>query len=143
MSGQSKYTKTEFINFVLTELESISSTPQDATEYLKSEGLDVEEILEEGRKRLSKIRLNIEAGRTRAEMLSMEAVKDEAMKWVDKLMSSHGFSFADFIKTENLALQNRNIEGFTKDDIKNTLVQYFTLKFFEEQGKNSDGSHQG
>lgn len=142
MSGQSTYGKSEFIKFVLADLESISSTADDAKQYLASEGLNVEEILGEGRRRLSKIRLKLEASHTRAEMLSMESVKQEAMKWVDKLMGSRGFSFTDFVRTENLALQNRNIEGFTRDDIKNTLVQYFTLKFFEEQGKHSDDSHQ-
>src|SRR5258706_8879164 len=113
MSGQSRYSKTDFINFVLADLDSISSSAVDAKEYLASEGLDVNELLEKGRKRIARFRLKIDANQTRSEMLSMDALKVKAMEWVEKIMGSREFSFAEFIRTENLALQNRNIEGFT------------------------------
>ena len=142
MSGHYKYSKTEFINFVLADLDSVSATPESAREYLANEGIDVNRVLEEGRKRIRKVQLKLEALRTRSEMLSLESVKEKAIAWVDKLMAKKNFSFAEFITTEDLALQNRNIEGFTQDDIRNTLVHYYTLKFFEQK-QQPDGSHEG
>lgn len=71
-------------------------------------------------------------------MSSTAAIKQKAMEWVEKLLNDVNFSFPQFVKTENLVLQNRNLEKLTKDDIKSTLTQYYYLKFMEQENKQSN-----
>lgn len=136
MSENSKKAKTDFIRLILSHADSVSSDGKAAGQYLSSEGLNVEAIKKEGMKRLKKLQLQIEADKTRQEMKSSAGFNDKAIEFVNNLLKDINFSFPDFVRKENLVLQNRNLESFTKEDIKNTLVQYYTLKFLDE---NNDG----
>ena len=60
------------------------------------------------------------------------------MEFVEKLLSNSNFSFLEFARSENLVLQNRNLENLTPADIKKTLIKYYTLKFIEEKGKREN-----
>jgi len=127
--------KTDFIRFVMSTIEHNSSEKEKAKEYLSSQGLNVDSIVSEGLKRIKKMQLQIEADRTRNEMISAKEVKQKAAEWVDDLLSKIDFSFSELVKQEELTISFRNMESLSKEDIKNILVKHFTLKFLAEQKK--------
>lgn len=137
MSEKPKYTKADFIKFVLSTIEHDTSDKEKAREYLSSQGLDVDSIIKEGLKRIRKVQLKIEADKTRQEMLSADLVKQKAIEWVESLMSKIDFSLPEVVRQESLSVSFRNMETLTKDDIKNILVKHYTLKFLEDQKNKS------
>jgi hypothetical protein len=138
MSDYSKYSKEDFIRFVLSTFEHNSSDKAKAKEYLSSQALNVDAILSDGLKRIKKIQLKIEAEKTRNEMVSADLVKQKAVEWVDDLLGKIDFSLPALVKQEELLMSFRNVESLSKEDIKNILVKHFTLKFLEEQKKKSN-----
>lgn len=135
MSDNSKYSKADFVRFVMSTVEHVSSDKEKAKEFLSAEGLDVDSIISDGMKRLKRLKMQIEAEKTKAEMLSAEEAKQKASEWVDDLLSNIDFSLKDLVKEEELTMSFRNFEQLSKDDIKKILVKHFTLKFLEEQAK--------
>ena len=135
MSNNSKYSKADFIRFVMSAVEHESSNKEKAKEYLSAQGVDIDSMLSDSMKRLKRLRLQIAAEKTKAEMLSAEEVKQKASDWVDDLLSKIDFSLQDLVKEEELTMSFRNVEQLSKDDIKKILVKHFTLKFLEEQAK--------
>ena len=131
MSKDSRYGKEGFIRFVLSRIDPIGESANQAREYLKAEGLDAESIASEGAKRVRKMKLQIQAQQTRKEMFEVGSVKRKATQWVDRLLSDTNFSFSDFVVEENISLQNRNLDSLTQEDMRNTLIQYFTMKFLD------------
>lgn len=138
MTGDAKQRKADFISLMMSSVDSISCNKENARDYLLEEGLDPDSIRAEGIKRIKKLKLQAQANSTRNEMASTAAIKQKAMEWVEKLLNDVNFSFPQFVKTENLVLQNRNLEKLTKEDIKSTLTQYYYLKFMERGNKQSD-----
>jgi hypothetical protein len=132
MSENSKKAKSEFIRAILSHSDSVSANSEAAGQYLSSEGLNAEAIKNEGLKRIKKLQLKIDADKTRQEMEDSVEHKQKAIDWVNNLLKDINFSFSDFVKKENLILQNRNLESLTEEDIRNTLIQYYTLKFLDE-----------
>lgn len=135
MGNNSKYNKADFVRFVISTVEHVSSDKEKAKEYLSAEGLDVDSIVNEGMKRLKRLKMQIEAEKTETEMLLVEEAKQKASEWVDDLLSKIDFSLIDLVKEEELTMSFRNIEKLSKDDIKKILVKHFTLKFLDEQSK--------
>lgn len=136
MGNNSKYSKAHFIRFVMSTVEHVSSDKEKAKEFLSAEGLDVDLIISDGMKRLKRLKMQIEAEKTKAEMLTAEEVKQKASVWVDDLLSKIDFSLPELVRQEELTISFRNIEKLSQDDIKKILVKHFTLKFLEEQSKN-------
>jgi hypothetical protein len=135
MSNNSKYNKADFIRFVMSTVEHESSDKEKAKEFLSAQGVDIDSMLSDGMKRLKRLQLQIEAEKTKAEMLSAEEAKKRASEWVDDLLSKIDFSLPDLVREEELTMSFRNIDKLSKDDIKKILVKHFTLKFLEEQAK--------
>lgn len=138
MSKNAKYSKTDFIRFVISTVEHNSSGKEKSREYLSSQGLNVDAIVSEGLKRIKKLQMQIQADKTRMEMVSAETVKQKAKEWVDSLLNNIDFSLPALVKEEELSMSFRNIESLSQDDIKNILIKHFTLKFLEEQKKKSN-----
>ena len=135
MSNNSKYTKADFIRFTMSILDSVSSDKENAKEYLSSEGLNVESIVSEGIKKIRKIQLKIDANKTRKEMIATESLKNKVVDWVEKLLMEPSFSFNEFIKSEQILLNFRNLESLTVDDKKDIMVKHYTIKFLEEENR--------
>jgi hypothetical protein len=135
MSEKIKDNKTDFIRLVMSSIAHDSSNKEKAIEYLTSQGLNVESIMAEGKKRINKMNLKIEADKTRNEMKAAEVVKQKATEWADKILNDISFSFPEFIKKEKLSLAFNSLQSLSKEDVKNILVQHFTLKFLEDQKK--------
>jgi hypothetical protein len=137
MSNNSKYNKTDFIRLAIATAEHVSSDKEKAKEYLSSEGLDVDSMANEGMRRLKRLKMQIEADRTKSEMTQAGEAKLKASEWVDELLSRIDFSLPRLIKEEELTMSFRNVEKLSKEDIKNVLIKHFTLKFLEEESKKS------
>lgn len=69
MSNNSKYNKTDFIRLTIATAEHVSSDKETAKEYLSSEDLDVDFVVNEGMKRLKRLKMQIEADKTKSEMI--------------------------------------------------------------------------
>jgi hypothetical protein len=139
MSNDPKNGKTEFIRLVLASIEGESQNKEQAKEYLTSQGIKPDMVVSEGLKRIKKMQLQIEANKTRQEMLSSESMKEKALAWVNNILGKMDFSLPDLVRNENLSMSFRNVETLSKEDIKNILVKHFTLKFIDEEKKRSNG----
>lgn len=137
MSNNSKYNKTDFIRLTIATAEHVSSDKETAKEFLSSEGLDVDSLVNEGMKRLKRLKMQIEADRTKSEMMHADEAKQKASAWVEELLSKIDFSLPELIKEEELTMSFRNVEKLSKEDIKNILIKHFTLKFLDEESKKS------
>ena len=137
MSNNSKYNKTDFIRLTIASAEHVSSDKERAKEYLSSEGLDVDSVVNEGINRLKRYKMQIEADRTKSEMMHADEAKLKASAWVEELLSKIDFSLPELIKEEELSMSFRNVEKLSKEDMKNILIKHFTLKFLEEESKKS------
>lgn len=133
MSNNKKYTKAEFIQFVISTVEHDCSDIEKSKEYLSSQGLNVETLISDGLKKIKKMQMKIEADKTRMEMISSETIKQQAEKWVDSLLNSIDFSLPELVRNEKLSMSFRNVEQLSQEDIKNILVKHFTLKFLKNQ----------
>lgn len=139
MSNYSETSKTDFIRFVMSTLDDNSSDKEKSREFLSSQGLNVDSIVSDGLKRIKKLQMQIEAEKTRIEMVSAETVKQKANEWVDSLLNKIDFSLSSFVEDEQLSMSFRNMESLSEEDIRNILVKHFTLKFLEEQKKKTNG----
>lgn len=137
MSNNSKYNKTDFIRLTIATAEHVSSDKETAKEYLSSEGLDVDSVVNEGMIRLKRLKMQIEADKTKTEMIHADKAKQKASAWVEELLSKIDFSLPELIKEEELTMSFRNVEKLSKEDIKNILIKHFTLKFLDEESKKS------
>lgn len=137
MTNNSIYNKTDFIRLTIATAEHVSSDKETAKEYLSSEGLDVDSVVNEGMKRLKRLKMQIEADKTKSEMIHADEAKQKASAWVEELLSKIDFSLHELIKEEELTMSFRNVEKLSKEDIKNILIKHFTLKFLDEESKKS------
>lgn len=137
MNNNSKYNKTDFIRLTIATAEHVSSDKETAKEYLSSEGLYVDSLVNEGMKRLKRLKMQIEADRTKSEMMHADDAKQKASAWVEELLSKIDFSLPELIKEEELTMSFRNVEKLSNEDIKNILIKHFTLKFLDEESKKS------
>lgn len=135
-----KDNKTYLAKIILASVDSISCDRAKAEEYLSAEGLNPDSIRAEGIKRIKRLQMQVRATKTRAEMESTSdaTIKQKAADWVENVLSDARFSFAAFVKEENLVLQNRNLTSFNKEDIKSTLIQFFYLKFLNQEDKGTN-----
>lgn len=133
MSNKPINNKTDFIKLVMSTIEHDSSDKEKAKEYLSTQGVNVDRVVSEGLKRIKKMQLQIEAEKTKLEMVAAEGVKQRATEWVDDLLSKIDFSLPELVKQEELTMSFRNVESLSKEDIKNILVKHFTLKFLGEK----------
>jgi hypothetical protein len=137
VSKNSTYSKNDFLNLLYSEFEHLSSDSEYADEYLTSLGLNPDTIADEGIQQLKRKILAIKIEKTKAEMARAESLKQTVLGQVEKLLLDKTFKFMDFIKTERPQLSFRNFESFTPIEIKDILIQHYTLKLLQEQDKGS------
>lgn len=125
--------KRDFIRLVASTIEDDASDKEKAKEYLSSQGLNIDLIVSEGLKKIKRMQMEIQARKTKDEMLASEGIKRKADKWVEDLLNSADFSLVNLVKEEELALSFRNIDKLSKEDIKKILVKHFTLKFLHDK----------
>lgn len=133
MSNKKNQSKSEIARFFLQMAEDESRDGQAAREFLASEGVNVDRMLNEGMQKIKQALMEAEAKKTESEMKSSTSAVDLATKWVDDLLSKVDFSFPDFVKKEELVLSFRNVESLSLADKRAILIRYFTLKFSNEK----------
>lgn len=138
MSGESKQRKAEFIRLMMSSIEHTSCNKDNAREYLIEEGIASQAVRFEGLKRIKKLQLQAKANKMKNELASTESIKQKAIALVEKILTDINFSFPQFVRNENLVLQNRNLESLTKEDIKSTLTQFYYLKLLDQENKRSN-----
>ncbi|MBR09454.1 MAG: hypothetical protein CMP48_17435 [Rickettsiales bacterium] len=136
MSEGNRYTKKDFNKLFIAGADEISSSKDSVEKYAEEEGLDIEAIRKEGSKRIKQILFKAKAAETKKEMVAGEHLKKAAVEFVEKLMSEANFTFSNYIKTERIALHNKNLESLTEEDIKNTLIEYHYLKMIKNDKKD-------
>lgn len=133
MSPHEKNNRIFLENLLDSFAENLYSDDKEQLRFLvKEEGLDPDSMKNDTLKMIKRIQFDLNTKVTKREMELMSAATERAIEWVNSLLKNVSFSFGEFIKEEKLVLHNRNIESFSKKDIENTLVHYFTLKFAEE-----------
>lgn len=126
--------KSEFIKIINSDCEFTISDIQESYNYLKSEGIDTNKLLSTGLAFIKKTQLEIQAHKTKLEMIEIEeTTKKRAEEWVNSLLSKLDFSIPQIIKEEKLTLSFKNVESLSKDDIKDILINHFTLKFLQQK----------
>jgi len=136
MSNKANQSKSDFVNLFLSTAENDSSSKEAAKEFLASEGVNTDKLVTEGLKRIKKMQMLADAGRTEQEMQAAESVKAEATAWVDNLFANINFSLPELVQKEELSMSFRNVENLSKDDIRNILIRHFILKFMSQQNNN-------
>jgi hypothetical protein len=137
MSGRTKYTKRDFIKLVVSDLNANSEDAESAKKFLINEGVNVNKIVDEGLKRIKKIKMQIAASQTKKEMLLADKFTSKAIQFAEELLNTATFSIGDFMAKEKLALNFRNFESLSKEDIKEILIKHFTLKFMTENDSDT------
>jgi hypothetical protein len=117
---------------ILGGIEPVSCNKESSIDYLKEEGLNPDSIREESMRRLKRLQLQLNAAKTKREMAASEKARQEASEWAERILSDISFSFPAFVKEEKMVLQNRNIESFTKEDIRHTITQYLFMKILND-----------
>ena len=133
MSNKKNQSKSEIALFFLRMAEDESRDGQSAREFLASEGVNVDRMLSDGMQKIKRALLEAEAKKTESDMRSSASAVERATKWVDDLLSNVDFSFADFVKKEELVVSFRNLESLSDADKRAILIRYFTLKFSNEK----------
>jgi len=102
--------------------------------------MNVEQIVSKKLKRIKQLKLQIEAKKTQTEMKNFDWQRQKAIEWVEQILADQDFSFAAFAEANQLVLSYRNLETFTDEDIKDILIQHFTLKFLQDTQDDSPKS---
>tara|TARA_A100000171_G_scaffold35638_3_gene34221 strand:+ start:17144 stop:17557 length:414 start_codon:yes stop_codon:yes gene_type:complete len=135
MSSNDNLSNRNYINLLIGEWDTVSHSEETAKQFMKQEGLNYDEIKAEGIKRLKRLRLQLNAEKKLASDNALNHLLEKAKSLVNDLMSDTRFSFRNFLSENDLVLHNRNIESFTKEDIRNTLEKYYYLKLVEDNKK--------
>ncbi|MBL0132851.1 MAG: hypothetical protein IPP79_01980 [Chitinophagaceae bacterium] len=101
MSNKANQSKSDFVNLFLSTAENDSSSKEAAKEFLASEGVNTDKLVTEGLKRIKKMQMLADAGRTEQEMQAAESVKAEATAWVDNLFANINFSLPELVQKKN------------------------------------------
>lgn len=133
MNKQHDQCKKDLAKFVIRNAEHESRDKQAAKDFLLSEGFNADKLVVDGIKRIKKMQLLVNARNTELEMKSAEQAKAEAVSWVEDLLSRQNFSIVELVQTEELSLSFRNLESMDENDIRDTLIRHFTLKFMNKE----------
>lgn len=137
MSTQNRGNKNDIANLHLITADYNSRDREASQEYLASNGINIGRLTTEGLKRIKRMQLYATAKKTEQEMEASEAIKSEAIAWVDQLLNKVDFSLTELVQKEELSMSFRNVENLSKGDIRNILIRHFTLKFMNQQNNRS------
>ena len=126
-------------NKLFTEYLNEISSDQGSEKFLREEGIDTNQLLNEGLRKIKQIQMNIASEKTEQEYQTMKAnLYQKAKDQVERLLADASFSLETFIKGENINVAYRNFENMTKEEIREFLERHFLLKFNKDNGKTSD-----
>lgn len=125
----------EIKNFdkVFTEYLSYVSSSEESEGFLRENGFDPDQLVNEGLGKVRKIQMQIASEKTEAKYHEMRAnLLQKAKNEVDKILGEFGFNLESFIKRENINLAYRNFENMNEGEIREFLERHFLLKYQDE-----------
>lgn len=135
MKKEAKNDKASVIALILSTVENDSYSEQAAREFLSSENLGVDNIVSDGLKRIKRMQMEIDAAKTKNEMLGADVYKKQAEEWVEKLLNSIDYSVSEIFEQEQLSVSFRNVESLSSEDVRNILIKHFMLKFMDKSNE--------
>lgn len=138
MSRQSNNNKKDVAILHLALANHVSESKEISIEFLKSEGVNTDRLISEGLKRIKKMKLLVQAKKTAIEMKASESAKVKAVSWVNQMMAEIDFSLKDLLQKEGLSMSFRNLESYSKEDIRDILIRHYTLKFLDSNNKQEN-----
>jgi hypothetical protein len=139
MSSNSRSPKNDLTKYFLASSDCDSEGPEQARKFLESEGVKVDQMLEDGLKRIKKIQFQLKAEETKKGMRAFDEVRINVIQWVESLISQPGFSFINCVQQENIVVNFRSVESMSEEDKKEILVKHFTLKRLNDESENPSG----
>lgn len=135
MKKKQNSSKSDFVALFLSTVDNDSYSTDAAKEFLSSEGYSADNIVSDGLRKIKQMQMQIEAKKTEEEMNAKSTYKAEAETFVTNLLKSIDFSLPAFVQEEQLSVSFRNIESLKPGDIKDILINHFTLKFMNRDKK--------
>ena len=115
----------EYLNFV--------SSSEESGSFLKENGFDPDELVNEGVKKARQIQMQLASQKTERRYAELKAnLLQRAKEQVQKLLSDASFNLENFIKQENINLAFKNFERLSKEEVREFLERHFLLKFENE-----------
>lgn len=124
--GKSEKLLNEYLDFI--------SSKEEARNFLIEEGLDPDELVNEGMRRAKLIQMQIASQKTEKEYAHIKSnLLQKAKDHVAKILNDTAFNLEAFITQENINLAFKNFEKMTPDETKEFLERHFLLKLENEE----------
>lgn len=118
----------EYVDFV--------SSTEESDAFLKQEGLDTEQLINEGVRKAKQVQMLLASQKTENAYKELKLnLLERAKQEVDKLLADVSFNIEDFLKRETLNVSFKNFEKLTQDEVREFLERHYLLKF-EDESKN-------
>jgi hypothetical protein len=124
-----------FFLFWKEHSDSVSKDNKTAKEYLKEQGKNPDAFANDLLKKIKKKQLEHNAAKSDMQFQSLSAIKDKAVQKAKELLAMPGFSLLAFMKQEKFAIQNRNFENLSEDEVQNILEDYLFLKMQQDKSE--------
>jgi hypothetical protein len=132
LSNRNKDLKGFFL-FWKEHSNAISKDNETAKEYLREQGKNPDAFTNDLLKKIKKKQLEYKAEKSELQFDKLKAIKDRAIQKAKELLAVPGFSLVNFMKHESFAIQNRNLENLSEDEIQNILEDYLFLKMQQDK----------
>jgi len=124
-----------FFLFWKEHSDAVSKDNETAKEYLKEQGKHPDAFANDLLKKIKKKQLEHNAAKSDLQFQSLSNIKDKAVQKAKELLAIPGFSLLAFMKQEQFAIQNRNFENLSEDEIRNILEDYLFLKMQQDKSE--------
>jgi hypothetical protein len=124
-----------FFLFWKEHSDAVSKDNETAKEYLKEQGKNPDAFANDLLKKIKKKQLEHNAAKSDLQFQSLSNIKDKAVQKAKELLAIPGFSLLAFMKQEQFAIQNRNFENLSEDEIQNILEDYLFLKMQQDKSE--------
>jgi hypothetical protein len=124
----------ERVNKLFDEYLNEISSDENADEYLKSEGFNPSDLINEGIRKIKQLKMKMASSKTENAYSALAtSVMDKANEEVQKLMELADFDFAAFVKKKGVVGAFRNLEKLSQDEKREFLEKYILLKLQKEK----------
>lgn len=127
-----------FFLFWKEHSDVVSKDNETAMKYLKEQEKNPDVFANDLLKKIKKKQLEYRAAKSALQFQKLSAVKDEAIRKAKEMLALPGFSLLAFMKKEKFAIQNRNLENLSEDEIQNILEDYLFLQMQDKSENQSD-----
>ncbi|HYC87144.1 MAG TPA: hypothetical protein VEB86_18050 [Chryseosolibacter sp.] len=130
----------EKVNKLFDEYLNEISSDESAEDYLKSEGLNPDDLVNDGIRKIKQFRMKMASAKTESSYSALAlALTAKAKEEVQRIMDAASFDFGSFVKKEGITLAYRNFESMTKDEIRELLEKHILLKLQKQKDNEQNG----